>query len=108
MAERIHVRVREPVIRHGIFIQYELPARMLPRRKHRVAEWRAVIRRFFGDRIVRQRYGHALAHEPRGFPAFRIGNQIDRTHLIRLPPSAPVGAFAGHPFVDLAFRDGMR
>src|SRR5437764_10385577 len=30
-----------------------------------------------------------------------LGNKIDRAHLIRLSPSAPVGAFAGHPFVDL-------
>src|SRR6185437_15602715 len=37
-----------------------------------------------------------------------IGNQIDRTRLIRLSPSATAGAFAGHPFVDLGLRDGTR
>src|SRR4051812_33503653 len=108
MAERIHVGVREPVIRHCVFIHHELPARVLPRRKHSVAKRRAVIRRLPGYRIMRQRYGYALAHEPRGLPAFRVGNQIDRANLIRLPPSAPVGAFPGHPFVDLGVRDGTR
>src|SRR5690242_9614545 len=33
---------------------------------------------------------------------------MDRTHLVRFPPSAPVGAFAGHPLVDFGLRDGTR
>ena len=46
---------------------------------------------FLGEAICRQRYRHSLLHERQCRPALGRRNQVERSQLIILAPSAPVG-----------------